>query len=452
MIWFTSDTHFGHENVLKFTDRPWETIQQMNSVIVANINARVGMNDELYILGDFSFKMTAQDAYGLRKKITCKKVHLVPGNHDKDWTQPAVSRAFITEPPICVLKIDGQKIVMSHFPMADWQSMSHGSWHLHGHIHSSGGAYNEFNRKQGLLRYDVGVDANACAPVSLDELRAWFSGVGEPCGRVKWPWWVNQTGDRQVERELAAYKRERAIFVTGDVHGGAEYGSSRFSSKSWPDGRTLSRDDVVVVAGDFGFVWDGSNTDRYWLDWFESKPWTTCFVDGNHENHRMLAELPETEWNGGRVHVARSHVLHLMRGEVFDIAGTTVLAMGGAASHDREWRKEGKSWWPEEMPSETEMERCRRNLDAAGWKVDYVVTHEAPADLAGDLCWECNRPFEDDPLQNFLGEIDRRLDFKTWFFGHYHDDEWRDGRHRLIYRDIVPVGVRREDEDREPVG
>lgn len=243
-----------------------------------------------------------------------------------------------------------------------------------------------------------------------------------------------------------------AIFVTGDVHGGAEYGSSRFSSKSWPDGRTLSRDDVVVVAGDFGFVWDGSNTDRYWLDWFESKPWTTCFVDGNHENHRMLAELPETEWNGGRVHVARPHVLHLMRGEVFDIAGTTVLAMGGAASHDREWRKEGKSWWPEEMPSETEMERCRRNLDAAGWKVDYAVTHEAPADLAGDLCWECNRPFEDDPLQNFLGEIDRRLDFKTWFFGHYHDDEWRDGRHRLIYRDIVPVGVRREDEDREPVG
>ena len=114
MIWFTSDTHFGHENVLKFTDRPWETIQQMNSSIVANINARVGMNDELYILGDFSFKMTAQDAYGLRKKITCKKVHLVPGNHDKDWTQPAVSRAFITEPPICVLKIDGQKIVMSH--------------------------------------------------------------------------------------------------------------------------------------------------------------------------------------------------------------------------------------------------------------------------------------------------------------------------------------------------
>lgn len=149
MIWFTSDTHFGHENVLKFTDRPWETIWQMNDAIVDNINGRVAVDDELYILGDFSFKMTAQDAYGLRKRIACRRIHLVPGNHDKDWTQPAVAGAFTVEPPICVLKIDG--------------------------------------------------------------LREWFAGVGEPCGRVKWPWWVNETGDRQVERELAAYKREEVV-------------------------------------------------------------------------------------------------------------------------------------------------------------------------------------------------------------------------------------------------
>lgn len=91
MIWFTSDTHFGHENVLKFTGRPWETIWQMNDAIVDNINGKVAVDDELYILGDFSFKMTAQDAYGLRKRIVCRRIHLVPGNHDKDWTQPAVA-------------------------------------------------------------------------------------------------------------------------------------------------------------------------------------------------------------------------------------------------------------------------------------------------------------------------------------------------------------------------
>ena len=111
------------------------------------------------------------------------------------------------------------------------------------------------------------------------------------------------------------------VYVTGDVHGRAEYGASRFAFKSWPLGRTLTRDDVVIVAGDFGFVWDGSNAERYWLDWFESKPWTTCFVDGNHENHHALAELPVREWSGGLVHEVRPHVLHLMRGGVFDIDG-----------------------------------------------------------------------------------------------------------------------------------
>lgn len=90
--------------------------------------------------------------------------------------------------------------------MVDWEGMSHGSWHLHGHIHSQGSAYNLMNARQGLLRYDVGVDANGYAPVSLDEIRTWFSQVSEPACRVKWPWWVNETGDKCVERELAAYK------------------------------------------------------------------------------------------------------------------------------------------------------------------------------------------------------------------------------------------------------
>lgn len=178
------------------------------------------------------------------------------------------------------------------------------------------------------------------------------------------------------------------VYVTGDVHGRAEYGSSRFAFRSWPLGRTLTRDDAVIVAGDFGFVWNGSNAEKYWLDWFESKPWTTCFVDGNHENHRMLAELPVREWSGGLVHEVRPHVLHLMRGEVYDIAGTTVLTMGGAASNDRQYRREGRNWWPEEIPSEEEMGHCRASLDRVGWRVDCVVTHEAPAALAEVLCRE----------------------------------------------------------------
>ena len=158
MIWFTSDTHFGHANVLKFSERPWDDVDDMNHALIKNINACVEPSDELYILGDFSFKLTVQQAYELRKLIRCKKIHLVHGNHDKDWRQPEVANAFIVEPPIKVLKVDGVKIVMSHYPMADWQSMGHGSWHIHGHIHSQGPAYNDANLAQGLLRFDAGRD------------------------------------------------------------------------------------------------------------------------------------------------------------------------------------------------------------------------------------------------------------------------------------------------------
>lgn len=132
-------------------------------------------------------------------------------------------------------------------------------------------------------------------------------------------------------------------------------------------------------------------------------------------------------------------MLHLMRGEVFDIDGLTVLATGGATSNDRQYRKEGRSWWPEEMPSEEEMDHCRASLNRVGWRVDYVMSHEAPVSLAEELCRERGREYRGDRLQRFLAELDGRLGYRAWFFGHYHGDEWRDAKHRLVYRDIVPI-------------
>lgn len=199
MIWFTSDMHLGHEKALDFTIRPWQQIDEMNEGIIVNINAKVKKKDELYILGDYSFRIPALEAAALRKKIICEKVHLVPGNHDKDWNHKPVQGTFIVEPPIKVLKENGRKFVLSHFPMMDWQSMSHDSIHLHGHIHSQGSLYNEMNRMQGVYRYDVGVDANNYTPVSMEEILTWFDGV-ECHGRVKWKDWVNITGDENVQR------------------------------------------------------------------------------------------------------------------------------------------------------------------------------------------------------------------------------------------------------------
>lgn len=214
MLWFTSDTHFGHANVLHFTDRPFGDIAHMNRALINAINERVAPTDDLYILGDFSYQMTAVEAAALRSKINCRKVHIVPGNHDKDWTHKDVAGTFIVEPPIVRINIYGQKIVLSHYPLMEWQSMSRGSWHLHGHIHSAGSVYNELNRKQGLMRYDVGVDANDLAPVSLDEIRAWFEGV-EFYGRARWWEWVNGTGDPAVAEDCEVV-RELMVEVDRD--------------------------------------------------------------------------------------------------------------------------------------------------------------------------------------------------------------------------------------------
>ncbi len=195
MIWFTSDTHFGHENVLNFCDRPWESIAAMNNELINTINYWVKPDDTLYHLGDYSFRMTVQDAADLRKQIKCKDVHLIPGNHDKNWERPDISWVFRVEKPICVLKAEKRKFVLSHYPMADWQGMKHESIHLHGHIHSKGVHYNELNRIQGLYRYDVGIDANGYRPICLNEILQWFEGV--PCtGRVDWHNWVNATENK----------------------------------------------------------------------------------------------------------------------------------------------------------------------------------------------------------------------------------------------------------------
>lgn len=177
MIWFTSDTHFGHAGVLDSCDRPWGTIGAMNDALVNAINAHVMPNDVLYHLGDFSYKMTVEEARELRGRIRCREVHWVPGNHDKDWTQPAAAGTFVVEQPVCTLKLDdGRRIVMCHYPMMDWPGLGRGAIHLHGHVHAPR-AYNEWNRDMRLLRYDVGVDANGYAPVSIDEILSFFDGV-----------------------------------------------------------------------------------------------------------------------------------------------------------------------------------------------------------------------------------------------------------------------------------
>ena len=121
------------------------------------------------------------------------------------------------------------------------------------------------------------------------------------------------------------------IYITGDIHGSPE----RLGVHSFYEQKEMTRDDIVIICGDFGMVWEESGesaSEQYWLKWLEDKPFTTVFVCGNHENFDRLYQYPVKEWHGGKVHEIRPHVLHLMRGEVFDIEGVKFFAFGGASS------------------------------------------------------------------------------------------------------------------------
>ena len=107
------------------------------------------------------------------------------------------------------------------------------------------------------------------------------------------------------------------IYVTGDTH--ADW-LTRLSFRAFPEGRELTKKDFVLVLGDFG-IWDNSRREKYNLDWLEDRPWTTLFLDGNHENYDILDNLPVSEWNGGKVHSLRPSVIHLMRGQLYTING-----------------------------------------------------------------------------------------------------------------------------------
>lgn len=146
------------------------------------------------------------------------------------------------------------------------------------------------------------------------------------------------------------------IFVTGDTHANLDIG--KLSTRKFPEQKELTKEDFLIVCGDFGLVWDGSAREIYWQDWLSDKNFTTLWIDGNHENFDILYELPLTEKFGGKVREIAPDIYHLDRGQVLTIDNQKIFVMGGARSHDREHRIEHISWWEQEMPTSAEMERA----------------------------------------------------------------------------------------------
>lgn len=179
MDWFTADLHLGHGNIMRYTGRPFDTVEQMDDRMMANINERVGQDDVLWVLGDFAMRLPFGRLLDYRKRIVCRHVNLIHGNHDARLKDDQWHQLFEFDNAYYdgLHSPRGQRIVMCHYPISDWNGRYRGSYMLHGHIHSRGMGHNDRNAAQGLRLYDVGVDAHGYTPVSMEEIEEYLEAV-----------------------------------------------------------------------------------------------------------------------------------------------------------------------------------------------------------------------------------------------------------------------------------
>ena len=172
MIYFTSDLHFFHNNAIGYGSRPYGDWQEMNEGLIQNWNQAVGPEDEVYILGDLTMK-GPQQALEVIGRLNGTK-YMIRGNHDHFLNKAAFDTSvFAWIKDYHRLVYQGQRIVLFHYPIAEWDQKFRGAIHLHGHQHNPP-EYNLNNKKNGLRRYDVGVDANGWRPVSIEEILNFF--------------------------------------------------------------------------------------------------------------------------------------------------------------------------------------------------------------------------------------------------------------------------------------
>ena len=225
------------------------------------------------------------------------------------------------------------------------------------------------------------------------------------------------------------------IYLTGDTH--IPLDISKLNTKNFPEQKNLTRDDYVIILGDFGLYWHEDKTYQYWRQWLQKKSFTILWIDGNHENHDWIDSMPISTWHGGKVH-RDGNIIHLMRGQVFDINGKKFFVMGGADSYDCAYRTHHVSWWPQERPSITDICQAEKTLRVVDGKVDYVLTHTCPLEMLDVIKhrhpdYDLNGRHDTEEILQYIRD---QISFEQWFFGHWHEN-FTYKNYRCLYGDIV---------------
>lgn len=159
--WFTADFHLGHTNIIRYCNRPFATVEEMDQAILEHLNESVKPNDVIYFLGDFC--MGSQERIlAYRRRIRCRKIFAVTGNHDKQARR--LNEEFSWLDKLAEVSIHGQPIVLCHYALRVWNRSHRGSWHLYGHSHG------HLPEAPNSLSMDVGVDTHSFHPWHYDEI------------------------------------------------------------------------------------------------------------------------------------------------------------------------------------------------------------------------------------------------------------------------------------------
>ncbi len=223
------------------------------------------------------------------------------------------------------------------------------------------------------------------------------------------------------------------IYITGDTHGLKDIGKL-FSFNLV---NRLSEKDFMIIAGDFGVIWDANSIKNY-IDIYNHFPFTTLFIDGNHENFDYLDTFPIEQWNGGKIHRISNKIIHLIRGEVFSIDEKKILAIGGAESDDKDYRTNYLSWWRQETITRYDIERAIETSSQHN-RIDCVITHTCPKIFLTKELLNSRQMKIDYTSEEMLNIIAEKINFTKWYFGHWHIDSIIKKNVRCLYQDIVEL-------------
>lgn len=224
------------------------------------------------------------------------------------------------------------------------------------------------------------------------------------------------------------------VYYTGDIHGEV----FRVSDMITKFGITPA--DTIVLLGDVGMNYYGNKRgDRHRKKRVNKLGIKILCIHGNHEMRpETVISYHEETWNGGTIYVEEEYpnLLFAKDGEVYDLEGTKAIAIGSAYSVDKWYRLQfDLNWFPDEQPSEEIKARVEQKLDALNWKIDAVLTHTCPfryipreAFLHG-----VDQSTVDNSTELWLDAIAERLDYKTWFCGHWNIDKRIDRMHFLFH-------------------